>query len=263
MIIDKCILCNIPSIDLGVKKVEGLNIKRTEYTIAQCPSCKLFWTKDPSDDYNKLYEGDYWHEHMKEIGGWQVEDQARIDNDLKWAEIRKPDIQKWFPTPGKLLEIGCSTGSMLKLCQSLRHEVVGVEPDNAAATVAIKLIDHPYTCVFKSMDQIKNTYDYLLALDVIEHVINPKWEAATWIEKVKVGGTIWIECPDAGCEDAIANNRGPVPELEFGYLMPFEHIYQFNQNNLIRMFESLGCVCVWSGNVFTTDRQRCIFKKVW
>lgn len=268
MIIDKCIFCNVPSIDLGVKKVEGLNIKRTEYTIAQCPKCKLFWTKDPSDDYEKIYEGEYWHEHMKDIGGWQVEDEARVNNDKKWAKVRKDDIKKWFPEKGTVLEIGCSTGSMLELCKSLGHECVGVEPDYKATIQATKLtgckiVQHIAALSDKRSFEFPNQYDYLLALDVIEHVTFPVREAAQWIEKVKIGGVIWIECPDAGCEDAVANNRGPVPELEFGYLMPFEHIYQFRKEHIIRLFEEMGCICISASNVFTTDRQRCIFRKVW
>jgi hypothetical protein len=266
MVINKCILCNVDSVDLGVKKVEGLNIKRTEYTIAQCPQCKLFWTKDPSDDYEWLYEGEYWHEHMDQINGWRVENKARIDNDIKWAEVRKPDIQKWFPKPRWILEIASSTGAMLNMLNGLGHYTIGVEPDDEANDLARKTfpLTEAGTILYTNAKGLPyGKFAGLIALDVIEHVLNPLEEAKMWVSKVEMGGLIWIECPDAGCEDAVANNRGPVPELEFGYLMPFEHIYQFNKENLIRLFEELGCICLWSGNVFTTDRQRCIFKKVW
>lgn len=72
----------------------------------------------------------------------------------------------------KVLDIGCWTGQLEKLISQQTKELVGLEPDNKAVSVARKAIPSAsfFVGTAEKLPFKKNSFDTVIFLDVIEHI---------------------------------------------------------------------------------------------
>ena len=262
-LITKCILCNINGLPYGSKDGFKLHLnsdnepyKETRrYDYLKCPACHLWWVSNPDKDYKKLYETkEYWWLYHKERKWDAVDEQPRIDNDLKYSTWRLPVIQQYC-TVGTVLEIGSSTGTMLKVLKDAGgYNPVGIEP---CSEVASKAAEYSGCAVYGQVEPfIQGEWDMLLAFDVIEHLTNPIEEIKSWTSKLKTGKVFICELPDAGCEGAMTHG------VNWDLAIPMEHIYQYQQRHIQTLLKGLGYQILEFSNPWSTERQRCIAKKI-
>lgn len=258
MIINNCILCDVAGEPFGTKPDyndytigEASGVRRY-YNFLKCPKCDLWWVKDPNDNYEDLYASEeYWWDYHKRRGWNSLDEAPRIENDIKYSKLRIPEIKRHIAS-GTVLEIGCSTGTMLKELKDNDFHCVGIEPNHRVAKQAS---DYANCKVLPSLDKIYKKYDMLIALDVLEHIQNPLETVKNWVEKVINNGIIMIELPDASCEGAIKHG------IDWDYAIPMEHIYYYKPDHVIELFDKFGCTLIEFSNPWTTDRQRFFFKK--
>lgn len=263
---ENCVICNIPGKDFGKRTdynrydssdPSGVSYGvRKVYEYSKCPNCGLWWTKNVDEDYDKLYESEkYWFEHHKRMGWPVLTDKERIDNDIKYSKLRIPEIRKYCPYGASAIEIGSSTGTMLKELKDNNFiYVIGVEPNDKVANIAAK---YSRCAVIKNLNHGKpysEGVSLVIALDVLEHIRNPLEECRKWVDNLQKGGILFLELPDAGCEHSI--NAG----VDWSYVM-HEHVYYYSKKNVIDLFVKLGCDPVWDENWLTTDRQRVILQR--
>lgn len=122
------------------------------------------------------------------------------DHAVYGASMRA-DILPLFDRPyARVLDIGCSagnTGVLLKergLCQW----VTGVELFEQTAKIARTRLDQVITgSVESALDQIENqSFDCILCLDVLEHLIDPWVVVNALSQKLKVGGILICSIPN-------------------------------------------------------------------
>lgn len=256
----KCIICNVNGIQWGKKpdynkytsddpsgKTYGV---RKWYYLEKCPNCDLFWVSNPDTDYEKLYStNEYWTTYQKDKWSRPTLTE-RLEHDLKYSQDRTNEILK-YKLFGKVTEIGCSSGTLLKCLKEKGFDPQGIE---LSTEVCKQAQDYSGCIVTKDINNIKTqSQDITIAIDVLEHVLNPIKEIQNWIRITKTNGLIFLELPDSSCESAI--NGG----IDWDYIVPTEHIYYFKPEHVIKIFNGFGLHCINKTNPYTTDRQRLVF----
>lgn len=146
------------------------------------------------------------------------------------------------PHGSKVLELGCATGYITKLLSENACEVTGVELDKTAGGQAKKYakkiiigdLNYPSTL------GIKETYDIILCLDVIEHLIqrNQLLKACkTWL---KPGGTLILSTPNiAHLKVRLALLQGKFTYEKIG-IMDETHVHFYTKETLVKEFLDAG-----------------------
>lgn len=270
--ITKCILCNIEGTNLGEKvdynhydsaDPSGVSYGiRKVYNYLKCQNCNLFWVKNSDEDYEDMYKTtNYWWDEHKRRGWNSIDEKPRIENDIKYSKLRVPVI-KQFITEGKVLEIGCSTGTLIKeLFEDKTSNFsccYGVEPCKEVAKQASEYSGRyvfPHELTEDCGMYCENYYNLVIAIDVLEHLLDPLKHIKIWSNMIVNNGLIFVELPDANCEGAITHG------VNWDYSIPTEHPFCYKKEHIIHMFNQFDCKLIHFDNPWTTDRMRLIFRK--
>ena len=99
--------------------------------------------------------------------------------------------------PGRLLEVGCGTGTLLLEAQRLGWQALGIEPGQIAAHVArergAQVVRGWFPADLPGAAQI---FDAVAALDVLEHFADPLAFLADLREHLSPGGRLLIQVPN-------------------------------------------------------------------
>jgi SAM-dependent methyltransferase len=109
----------------------------------------------------------------------------------------REDIHEWIP-PGTMLDVGCGSGSVLDTMTDMGWNVVGIEPDAAAANRA-RARGHRVFCQSVTEPLPEDlTFDLILVSHTLEHLHSPKRALALLHRVLRPGtGRIVIEVPNA------------------------------------------------------------------
>ena len=145
-----------------------------------------------------------------------------------------PKLENYHPDKGKLLEIGCSTGLLLKEIRKKGWDACGVEPDEWAYNLAKE--KHGLDVVntyFQDAGYAEETFDAVVMLHVIEHIPNPIKALSQLNTIIKPGGVLVMETPRY---DTIwfkmlkGRERSVIPG----------HLYYFSRKSLTEMASKAG-----------------------
>lgn len=99
---------------------------------------------------------------------------------------------------GRLLDFGCGNGKFLNRMKRAGWEIVGVEPDPAAASGVSQRLKCP---VYASLDELTRKCDPLFDIitinHVIEHLVDPTYTLMSLRELLSPAGKIIITTPNA------------------------------------------------------------------
>jgi SAM-dependent methyltransferase len=109
-------------------------------------------------------------------------------------------LNEYAPPPRNLLEIGCATGLLLKAAKKAGYSVSGLEPASghsdflppevAASVQRRKLED---------ADFAEASFDVIVAIQLLEHLIDPAVFALKLRHILKPGGIAYVETPNFDC----------------------------------------------------------------
>jgi len=140
-----------------------------------------------------------------------------------------------FRPGGRLLEIGCGSGSYLTLMRMLGWTVSGIEPDPVAAAVAAKTTGCPiHVGTIDDVSFKPGSFDAIISHHVIEHVSDPKSFVASAARLLAKGGIMAVQTP----------NFGSLGHRLFGgdtfSLDPPRHLCLFTPASMRQLFEGSG-----------------------
>jgi len=192
--------------------------------IIKCSQCGLMRQGKKILNKNKyVFDFDGGAEHIKE----QVKEKE--DVQIKDHLTILNTINKQFPNKGKLLEIGCSTGKLLNEIRTDGWQVSGVEPQEWSCEIARE--KYNLDVINSTIDDAgikENTFDVILLIHVIEHLISP-YESIKFIQNLLTpGGILVIETPryDSFMFRVLkGRERSVIPG----------HLYYFTSHSLINM----------------------------
>ncbi|APB98150.1 class I SAM-dependent methyltransferase [Polynucleobacter asymbioticus] len=122
------------------------------------------------------------------------------DHAVYGASVRTDIVPLFDRSYARVLDIGCSTGNTGALLKerSLCDWVTGVELFEETANIARTRLDHVITGSIESaLDQIESqSFDCILCLDVLEHLVDPWTVVSALREKLKEGGILICSIPN-------------------------------------------------------------------
>lgn len=233
-----CPLCQHPQ--------PSLTWRKNGHDLYLCPGCDvIFVHPQPSrQELAALYSGSYhgWMEKWAQDAGSLTR--------LQRAELRKLTIKAHAcldllkaqrPSPGRILDVGCSGGFFLKAAQEAGWRVEGVEMNPGTAAVARHILCAPvHNLPLEQCPLEEEAFDALTAWDVIEHLADPRALLQAAWRALKPGGLLGLSTP---------NHRGLFPRLSFWaaplahswpHPTPPWHLFQFSLASLEAVLHQQG-----------------------
>jgi 2-polyprenyl-3-methyl-5-hydroxy-6-metoxy-1,4-benzoquinol methylase len=151
------------------------------------------------------------------------------------ASFNLGDMVMPFRKGGRLLEIGCGSGSYLALMRMLGWTVWGIEPDPVAAEVAAKIAGcDVHIGTIEDAPFEPGSFDAVVSNHVIEHVYDPASFVSSAARLLSKGGLIVVRTP----------NFQSLGHRFFGAdwfsLDPPRHLCLFTPTSLRSLFENSG-----------------------
>lgn len=173
-----------------------------EFRLVRCRNCGLIY-QNPQltlEELSEHYPDDYqpYQRNLSTFGTpikkWS--NKHEMSRRYKW-------ISGYFPQPGKLLEVGCSTGTFLAAMRERGWQVTGVEPSPYAADYARKNFDlEVFTGTLELANLPATSFDVVTFWDVLEHVIDPKNTLAETARVLNPGGLFVASLPNPDSVEA-------------------------------------------------------------
>src|ERR1035441_293870 len=143
-----------------------------------------------------------------------------------------------FRKGGRLLEIGCGSGSYLAVMRMLGWTVCGIEPDPVAAEAAAKIADcQVHIGMIDDAPFEPSSFDAVVSNHVIEHVYDPKSFVSSAARLLAKDGLMVVQTP----------NFQSLGHKLFGAdlfsLDPPRHLCLFTPASLRQLFEKSGLFC--------------------
>ncbi len=212
-----CLIC---------QSVSELFGKKNQYSVFKCNSCGFGFTEN-----SDIQTGEY---HRDET---YIHEQGLFKNIF---QRRVNIIKNLHPNPGKILEIGSSTGLMLSLFAKAGWDVTGVEISSSASDFAIKKGIKTFKQPFEKIDFREEKFDVVIMNHTLEHLENPI-EVISNINKIlNIGGLLLIDVPN------FDSFWAKLLKMNWPMLLPEEHLWHFTKKALSLALEEHGFKVVFS-----------------
>lgn len=151
-----------------------------ETNLVRCLKCGLIFANPrPTDAWIMGYyaSSPVFKQEAQETS-WFGSPQERV-MEVKHPEgFRKYNMMilddiKHFTKPGRILDVGCSTGTLLRMAKDAGWEVLGIEPSEAAASYAREKHNIEVRAIeLDSLGLTDSSYDCVTMIHVLEHLTN-------------------------------------------------------------------------------------------
>ena len=138
-----------------------------------------------------------------------------------------------FVRPGRILDLGCWTGSLLVAARERGWDGVGVEPSVWASERARARGLDVVTAPWQQHGQAAGTFDLVAMCDVIEHLVDPGAALDEIAHLLAPGGGVVLTVPDAGSRLARALGK------RWWSVLPM-HVQYFTRASLTRLLIDHG-----------------------
>ncbi|HOK55968.1 MAG TPA: class I SAM-dependent methyltransferase [bacterium] len=168
----KCPLC---------EKNTNLKLKIKNYQIYNCKKCEISFLYPFPENIEKIYDKKYFEK-------WYL---PYYDDRKKYFERLYLKLKNFIPEKGKILDIGCGVGILMKMFEEKKYEVIGYE----ISKFAINFCKENNLKVFDNFNFPEKSFDIITMMDVIAHVKNPLFYFEKSKKLLKEGGILIIKTP--------------------------------------------------------------------
>ena len=167
-------------------------------------------------------------------------DQARL-RQIMWRR-RMDHVAALVPPPAMLLDVGCGTGTFLRLAKMRGCEVAGTELSHVGAEAARAQGLRVHEGEIWEAEFSAASFDVVTCWHVIEHVSDPRRMLAEVHRILRPGG--WLILATPNCEDYIFRAAYTLARLRRPRLYELGgrevHLFFFSAQTLRRLATSLG-----------------------
>ena len=226
--IENCPICgNNQFVNLMICK--DYTVTQESFAVVECKKCgfKLTNPRPTQDKASYYYQSEAYVSHSDTIKG--------IINQLyhfarKFTLTRKLNLINSLESEKKsLLDVGCGTGSFLKVCKESRWNVSGTEPDKKARQLALarvkSRVEEDLLSAFSG-----ETFHVITLWHVLEHIHQLSESVRKLKQLLAPNGTILVAVPN--CESYDAKLYG---EKWAAYDVP-RHLYHFSTSTIRALF---------------------------
>ena len=216
-----CPVCGCATQPAG--EAVGRRTGRT-FHLQRCMVCGFLFVNDPWTDYAAIYDDAYYRGE----GSDPLVDYAReFDAPRKsvryyeWRGLERI-ARHFLPQGGKWLDFGCGTGGLVRFAKaSGRYDVMGY--DSGSWADKARQAGLPILCE-SELDAHAGTFDFVTAIEVLEHLVHPVGALKRMRALLKPGGTLFFT---TGTTEA-----APADLKKWSYLQPEIHVSYFNHPSM-------------------------------
>ncbi len=207
----------------AIPKKELKKIKSYPFELSFCKKCGLVQQSKRLAEkiINKVYTAEYYNCPSPVISGMGV---SEIEKFIEFFKRCKNQ-------PGKILEIACFDGYLLKRLKTYKWDVHGCDPCSST-NIAIKLLGNKRIkkVFFKKGVYQSESFDAVVFRNLLEHIYNPNIFLKEVSDSLKKGGKIFIDVP----------NLKEVIKLGGFGLFFHQHVTYFTINSIRILLERNG-----------------------
>jgi SAM-dependent methyltransferase len=217
-----CPVCNSTQL---VRKIHELHYSGKDYTISGCKECGCwFYDPFPTPDYAEDLSSEMSLRHYLETSAG-IEILATLGENF---------YSNYVKGAKRGLEIGCGFGFVSHYLEFMHgQQMTAYEPSQYGVKGREMLGLNIITDYFKSDG--KDTYDYCISTEVIEHITDPVAFAADILKSLTDNGKLLLSTPD---KDSIDMERKE--PLDMALLSPGMHTVLFSRSSLTKMLHLAG-----------------------
>lgn len=205
--------------------------------IVKCKNCGLIYTSPRPLNSEKNYHGDI-ESYEKEFE-YIFNDTLDHHRDINYYQ--EISIIKQFKTHGKLLDVGTNAGRFLYLTTKAGFDGYGVEPSPSLSKLAVsKFKLKVENCTLSKTKYKKNSFDIITAIDVFEHVNEPKKFLKDCYTLLKDNGVLIIKVPNGNysyLKLKIAKIMGKKTE-KMDIFDSYEHVVHHTKESFVRFIKN-------------------------
>jgi 2-polyprenyl-3-methyl-5-hydroxy-6-metoxy-1,4-benzoquinol methylase len=140
-------------------------------------------------------------------------------------------INSFSSEENKLLDIGCGTGSFLKIAKENNWKITGIEPNEQARNIANSETENAVFNTEKLQELKPHHFDVITLWHVLEHLPNLEAHITLLKKLLKPNGTLIIAVPNYKSYDAIYYKQ-----FWAAFDVP-RHLWHFSQTAIQSLFE--------------------------
>lgn len=201
-----------------------------EFSVRRCAACGLGWTEPPVPD--------------SEIGSWypqayygsgNVRFHPLLERLIRLFRFRRASLIRRLAVSGKVLDVGCGRGFLLKTLRSLGFEPHGVELSEHAAWNAVHKLHIPvHVGPLATAPYAPGSFSAVVFWHTLEHFTEPFAMVKKAAELLKPGGLLVVAVPNS--ESLQSSLTGP----DWFHLDVPRHYWHFGAGSLRAALEKAG-----------------------
>jgi len=223
-----CVVC---------RETERLEPALEKWGIAmkRCCECGHLFTSPrmPDEAVPELYGSFYWEQYQVAIGSPSIQERLQFDYANGLGKLQRDILP--FRQSGRLLDVGASSGGLVKQALDRGFDAYGLEP--AADICQMARDAHGVTMYCGSLAEQsfpEASFDILALHDVLEHMFEPVEEIREMRRVLVPGGLLVIETPTT------SSLNFPDRGVDWSTISPLEHVHLFNERNAERILVENG-----------------------
>jgi len=176
-----------------------------------------------------FYGERYWRTHVP--GKLKLPDlEERSRSDLTERSLFAVErILEKAPPGGRLLELGCASGSLLFLLREAGFEVQGLEMNAYVADFAGDRFGVSVSIGTVEKTSAEESWDVIVAIDVLEHLMNPLETMTVCRRRLSKAGVLFLQTPWYREEG-----------VDWPMFLPAEHLHLFTEESVRSLLEAAG-----------------------
>ncbi len=215
----------------GPVRAGGFGSVREDGKVAVCGGCSVGRLSEAQSIDAKAYESEEYRVAVNQ--GLKVEDFFKHADPV---QVHHMSAAWPYSFRGKVVaDIGCGAGSFVDHISGLAEKIIAVEPTAMYQDSLRKRGYEVYSYTNDAAVSNKDSVDYAVVFQVIEHVQNPRTFLAEILNLLKPGGKLLIATP----------NRNDImmkllPDEFPSFFYRIVHRWYFDMNSLARSAEEAG-----------------------
>ncbi len=214
-----------------------------------CRACGLIWTnpRAPAADVDRYYATEYRADYQRQ----PAPALRKILRGMQGAQDRRRGLRLLLREGATLLDVGCGAGEFVYLVRHDRVDASGLEPGEAYADFARRVLRIPVqTATVDRATIAADSQDLITMFHSLEHVPDPGQVLRTVRGWLKKGGLLVVEVPNI-------ESTMPAPAHRFHYA----HLYYFSGATLGALGEAAGLRLVRSDVSDDGGNVTCVFRR--
>jgi SAM-dependent methyltransferase len=219
-----CVAC-------GADRFGALRLDEENRSLRTCTACgtsETFPKPDPATLERQYSEAYYGPDNVKFV--------PSVEAFVAWmSRKRAARVHALIGRRGRILEIGCGRGLLLRHLAQLGHECHGIERSALAARRAAQSEElRVYTQPLEKCHFADEYFDVVILWHVLEHLDHPQATLAQISRLLKPGGLLCLEVPNLSSLQSCSTGKN------WFHLDVEHHLYHFSLNGLHQLLLSTG-----------------------